>query len=229
MKFGNIPAKEFQHKSVRQLVANFRNEYLSNGIDDKDLDSDPIVQFEKWFEEAVRNKVLEPNAMHLSTCTSDGKPSGRVMLLKGFDDSGFVFFTNYDSRKGNELKDNSYAAMTFIWLELYRQVRIEGQVSRISTEESDEYFHSRPRGSQISAVASAQSNILSDRKLLEKAVEDLEKKYKDATIPRPENWGGLRLKPESVEFWQGRVNRLHDRIHYSLDENRLWKKVRLYP
>ncbi len=229
MNRSNITKKEFQHKSLRQLVANFRNEYISNGLDENDMAADPIIQFENWFEDAVKNKVNEPNVMHLSTAASDGRPSGRIMLLKGFDESGFVFYTNYDSRKGKELRNNSYASMTFLWLELYRQVRIEGTVSYLSAEQSDEYFHSRPRGSQIGAFASAQSQILSNREQLEKIADEVEVRFKDMTIPRPENWGGVCLKPEFIEFWQGRANRLHDRIKYSLDAEGKWSMQRLYP
>ena len=229
MSSGNISTKEFKNKSLRQLVANFRNEYISHGLDEKDIETDPINQFEKWFEDAVKNKVNEPNVMHLSTATPDGIPSGRIMLLKGFDENGFVFFTNYDSRKGGELQINSNASMTFLWLELYRQVRIEGKVHQISSEESDEYFHSRPRGSQIGAVASSQSRILSSRSELEKTAEEIELRFKDKQIPRPDNWGGFCLVPDSIEFWQGRANRLHDRIKYEKKVGKNWTISRLYP
>ncbi len=229
MTSGNISRKELKHKSLRQLVANFRNEYISHGLDEKDMESNPINQFEKWFEDAVKNKVNEPNVMHLSTATPEGKPSGRIMLLKGFDDNGFVFYTNYDSRKGNELRVNSFASITFLWLELYRQVRIEGKVKPLSSDESDEYFHSRPRGSQIGAVASSQSRILNSRVELEKAAEEIEIRFKDQQIPRPENWGGFCLVPDSIEFWQGRANRLHDRIKYERENSDKWIMIRLFP
>jgi pyridoxamine 5'-phosphate oxidase len=211
------------------LVANFRTEYVSEGIKESDMEEDPILQFEKWFNEAVKNKISEPNVMHLSTVSFDGKPSGRIVLLKGFDEKGFVFFTSYDSRKGIELKENNFAALTFLWLELYKQVRIEGTVSKITPEESDAYFSSRPRGSQISAVASSQSSIISNRNELEKKVEELEEEFRNKPVPRPENWGGYCLFPDIVEFWQGRANRLHDRIRYKLRENNVWKKERLSP
>ena len=177
MKLYQTLKKHFQTKSIRQLVANFRNEYISNGIHEKDMARNPIDQFEKWFAEAVKNKVSEPNAMHLSTATIDGKPSGRIMLLKGFDEKGFVFFTNYDSRKGKELKNNNFASLTFLWLELFQQVRIEGTVHPISVEESANYFNSRPRGSQISAWASSQSNIVSSRKDLENKIREIEIRF----------------------------------------------------
>jgi pyridoxamine 5'-phosphate oxidase len=229
MDRSKITRKEFQNKSLRQLVANFRNEYLSNGLDEKDMADDPILQFENWFEDAVKNKVNEPNVMHLSTATADGRPSGRIMLLKGFDENGFVFYTNYDSRKGSELRNNKFASMTFLWLELYRQVRIEGTVTPLSAKDSDEYFHSRPRGSQIGAFASAQSHVLASREELEKIADEAEERFKDQPIPRPDNWGGFCLKPDYVEFWQGRANRLHDRIKYSLEADGKWSMQRLYP
>ena len=229
MKIYKTIKKHIQTKSIRQLVANFRNEYLSKGIDEEDMARNPIDQFEKWFVEAVKNKVSEPNAMHLSTASLDGRPSGRIVLLKGFDEKGFVFFTNYDSRKGNELKNNSFASATFLWIELFQQVRIEGTVHPVSVEESDVYFNSRPRGSQISAWASSQSNIVSSRIDLEKKMREIEIRFKDKPIPRPDNWGGFCLTPKSMEFWQGRANRLHDRIQYQLGEENIWSIYRLFP
>jgi pyridoxamine 5'-phosphate oxidase len=229
MDRSKITKKELQNKSLRQLVANFRNEYLSNGLDEKDMADDPILQFENWFEDAVKNKVNEPNVMHLSTATPAGRPSGRIMLLKGFDENGFVFYTNYDSRKGSELRNNKFASMTFLWLELYRQVRIEGTVTPLSAKDSDEYFHSRPRGSQIGAFASAQSHVLASREELEKIADEAEERFKGHPIPRPDNWGGFCLKPDYIEFWQGRANRLHDRIKYSLEADGKWSMQRLYP
>lgn len=229
MKFSQITKKDLQNKSVRQLVANFRNEYISDGINEKDILKDPVQQFDKWFSEAVTDKIVEPNVMHLSTVGKNGRPSGRIVLLKGYDENGFVFYTNYDSRKGEELKLNNFASLTFLWLELYRQVRIEGKVTPVSAEESDNYFISRPKGSQIGAVASAQSRILESRETLEKTAQELEKKYRDEPVPRPENWGGYCLKPDYIEFWQGRANRLHDRIIYTLINNSEWKIERLFP
>ncbi len=229
MKFLNTTINLFQKKSLRQLVSNFRNEYISNGIDEASLKSNPIDQFEDWFNEAVDNKLIEPNVMHLSTATPDGKPSGRIMLLKGFDERGFTFFTNYNSRKANELAENKFAVMTFLWLGLFKQVRIEGTVEIISTKESDDYFNSRPRGSQIGAWVSAQSKPISDRTELEKKVDEIEKRFEGKAVTRPDNWGGYRLVPVCIEFWQGRASRLHDRIQYKLEEDHSWTKQRLSP
>lgn len=220
---------ELKTKSFRQLVSNFRTEYISNGIDVANLKSNPIDQFEIWFNEAVSNKLIESNVMHLSTVNAEGKPSCRTMLLKGFDERGFVFYTNYKSRKGKELKDNCFAAMTFLWLELYKQVRIEGSIKPVSTIESDNYFNSRPRGSQISAWASSQSKPAADRKELEERYSEIEKQFRNKIVPRPDGWGGYCLSPDRVEFWQGRANRLHDRILYSIGKDNIWTKQRLSP
>jgi pyridoxamine 5'-phosphate oxidase len=216
-------------KSIRQFLTMFRSEYISQGIDVKNLAKNPTDQFEKWFEDAVRNKVNTPDAMHLSTIGTDGRPSGRIVLLKEFDERGFVFFTNYDSKKGNDLKNNNHASTTFFWSELYRQVRIEGDVFQIPEWESDKYFQSRPRESQISAMASEQSKILESREILERKVSETELRFKDQPIPRPANWGGFVLKPNLVEFWQGRSHRLHDRFQYNLESDNSWKYQRLYP
>jgi len=219
---------QFQTKSFRHLVSNFRNEYISQGIQEADLKSNPIDQFEVWFNEAVTNKLNEPNVMHLSTVSAEGKPSGRVMLLKGFDERGFIFYTNYESRKANQLAVNRYAAMTFLWLELFKQVRIEGTVQEVPAAESDIYFNSRPRGSQIGAWVSSQSKPLADRKELDKKVAEFEKEFAGKPVPRPSNWGGYCLSPVLMEFWQGRANRLHDRIQYKLERD-VWTKQRLSP
>lgn len=229
MKISNLTKKDLKNKSVKTLISNFRTEYITNGLNEKDMSSDPIVNFEKWFDDAVKNNVTEPNIMHLATVDSECKPSGRIVLLKSFDENGFVFFTNYESKKGTELGKNNNASLTFLWHDLYRQVRIEGKVHKISSEESDEYFQSRPKGSQISAVASAQSRLLPDRNSLEEKVKELEEKYKNEPVPRPENWGGYCLKPDRIEFWQGRLNRLHDRLEFELQRNNSWKMQRLYP
>ena len=216
-------------KSVRQLITVFRTEYISQGINIKDIADNPFDQFEKWIESAIKNKVNLPNAMHLATIGTDGRPSGRIMLLRGFDERGFVFFTNHDSRKGNDLKSSNYASMTFFWSELFRQVRIEGDVHQVPDWESDKYFESRPRESQISALASEQSRVLESRESLEKKVNELGHRFKDQPIPRPANWGGFFLSPIHIEFWQGRAHRLHDRFLYKLEKNNSWKVQRLYP
>jgi len=229
MKVSPNKKKKSAVKSTGQWTADTRNDYDSEAINEKDLSDNPISQFEKWFNEALEKNVTEPNAMHLSTATPDGKPSGRFVLLKGFDERGFVFFTSYDSRKGRELKSNSYAALTFLWLDLFRQVRVEGTVLQISAEESDNYFQSRPRDSQVGAVASSQSSILNSREELEKKVKEIEEKFNGKPIPRPANWGGFRLSPVRIEFWQGKANRLHDRIVYQLEEDSSWTTSRLSP
>lgn len=229
MKLYKSIAAHLQNRSIRQLVANFRNEYICKGINKNDMAADPIDQFEKWFVEAIKNKVSDPNAMHLSTVKLDGKPSGRIILLKGFDEKGFVFFTNYDSKKGEELKNRSFASLTFFWNELFRQVRIEGTVHLISDKQSDDYFNSRPRGSQISAWASSQSEIVSSRLDLETKARNIEIRFRNKPVPRPENWGGYCLIPKSIEFWQGRANRMHDRIQYQLEQEKKWSMCRLSP
>lgn len=219
----------FKSKSLRQLIANFRNEYISNGIDEVALADNPIDQFEIWLHEAIKNKLPEPNLMHLSTATCEGKPSGRIMLLKGFDNSGFVFFSNYESRKGNELTRNPYAAITFLWLALVRQVRIEGKVSMISAAESDVYFQSRPRTSQISAWISEQSKVLCNRAEFENRFRQADKLFNGKPVDRPPHWGGYCLKPSRVEFWQGRAGRMHDRIAYIPNADGGWEMQRLFP
>jgi len=218
-------------KSVRQIIANLRDEYLNGGLNEKDISVDPIEQFEKWLTEAVKHRINMPNAMHLATADSEGKPSGRMLLLKGFDERGFVFFTSYESRKGTEMESNKHASITFFWSELYRQVRIEGVISKLPEAESDSYFASRPRESKISTLASAQSRILESRELLEEKFTVLDRKYKGKTIDRPAGWGGYYLSPSRIEFWQGRAHRLHDRIVYVRDNDDAgaWKILRLYP
>lgn len=213
-----------------KIIENLREDYRSNTLTIDDIAAKPMDQFKLWFEEALQSQLLEPNAMTLATCTPQGIPSARVVLLKGFDEEGFAFYTNYLSRKGQELIQNPSAALVFCWLELQRQVRIEGWVERMSREESVAYFQSRPKSSQIGAWASNQSNVIEDRTILEENVERLKEEYKDEDqLPCPEHWGGLKMIPEKVEFWQGRTSRLHDRILYTLDENGKWKTERLAP
>jgi pyridoxamine 5'-phosphate oxidase len=210
-------------------LADQRTEYALAGLAEKDLARDPFRQFEKWFQEAEAAKIHEPNAAILATASKDGRPSARTVLLKGIDGRGFVFYTNYDSRKGRELEANPRTAYLFPWFALERQVIIEGSVSRITREESEAYFHSRPRASQLAAWASAQSSIISGRDELEGAMKAVEKKYSGAEAPLPPNWGGFRIAPDSVEFWQGRRSRLHDRLRYRREASGSWVIERLAP
>lgn len=210
-------------------ISNIRSEYHGSPLDEDAVNKDPFLQFEKWFEEALHDKTLEhPNAFVLSTCGKDGKPSGRVVLLKGVDPEGFVFYTNYESRKGTELKENEYAAMTFFWPKPERQIRIEGSVKKITNAESDDYFNSRPRASQAGAWVSPQSKVIPGREGLDTSHELFMKENEGKEITRPSFWGGYRIYPTKIEFWQGRTSRLHDRILYTL-ENDEWKIERLAP
>ena len=195
-------------------ASHLRKEYTRAGLDRADLDPDPIVQFHGWFEKVIDANLHEPNAVILATATSEGRPSARTVLLKGYDERGFVFYTNYEGRKAGELETNPACALLFYWGELERQVRIEGRAGRLSDEESDAYFASRPRGSRLGAWASEQRRPVEDRSVLEERVRALEAEYEGREIPRPPLWGGYRVEPESIEFWQGRENRLHDRLVY---------------
>jgi pyridoxamine 5'-phosphate oxidase len=210
-------------------LADLRKEYSLAGLAEKDLAKDPFRQFEKWFREAEAAKINEPNAMVLATAGRDGRPSARTMLLKGADGRGFVFFSNYDSRKGRELEANAFATILFPWLALERQVIAEGHVTKVPREESEAYFHSRPNASQLGAWASQQSAIISGRAALDDALKALGKKYAGREVPLPPNWGGYRLAPESIEFWQGRRNRLHDRLRYRRAASGDWTVDRLSP
>jgi len=210
-------------------IASIRKEYKLRSLDEKNTDIDPIKQFEKWWGEVLQSNVDELNAMTLATADKKGKPSARVVLLKAVTPEGFVFFTNYESHKGMALKENPQACLVFFWKELERQVRIEGMVEKVSVEESDEYFSSRPAGSKIGAWASPQSTVIASREILEERVAAFEKKFTGAEIERPPHWGGYILKPLLLEFWQGRPNRLHDRLQYTMTEQGSWKIERLAP
>ena len=209
-------------------VSDLRKEYTRAGLAESDVAPDPIEQFRRWFDEALEADLHEPNAFVLATATPDGKPSARVVLLKGLDGRGFVFYTNYEGRKGRELEENPRAALLFYWGELERQVRVEGTVSRVSGRESDAYYASRPRGSRLGAWVSQQSRVVEGREVLEARIADLEAEYEGREVPRPAFWGGYRVEPEAVEFWQGRENRLHDRIVYRREDGG-WKIERLQP
>lgn len=202
---------------------------LSTTLDEKTIDPDPIKQFSRWFDEAQLAHRLLPNAMVLSTSDNGGKPSGRVVLLKEFNERGFVFYSNYTSRKGKELRPEAPASLTFYWPEIVRQVRIEGIVEKISAEESDLYFQTRPRKSQLGACASPQSEVVGSREDLDQKFRDLEKQYRNKPVPRPPHWGGYRLKPAKIEFWQGRIARLHDRVLYEKTTAGNWEIKRLAP
>lgn len=210
------------------FVADLRKEYTLNGLTEQNMRPNPIEQFDEWFQDALQANVHEPNAMHLATVSAAGTPKGRIVLLKGLDENGFAFYTNYESQKGNDLSVNSAASLTFFWPELERQVRIEGLAHKLSAAESDAYFQSRPRNSRLGAWVSAQSRPIADRSLLEKHEAELEKQFENQEIGRPPHWGGFRVVPNRIEFWQGRPSRLHDRVLYTLEGSR-WQLSRLQP
>ena len=209
-------------------LAAMREDYRKGGLLEGDVDPDPIRQFKRWFEDAVQGGVYEPNGMTLATVGENGQPSARVVLLKGLEDNGLVFYTNQESRKGDELAANAKAALTFWWGPLERQVRFEGETAVIEAELADAYFERRPFGSQIGAWTSPQSQVIENRAVLERAEAELKETYKDGKVPRPPHWGGYRLIPNRVEFWQGRSSRLHDRLCYRL-VNHAWTITRLAP
>ncbi len=211
-------------------IQHLRQEYGSALLDKAHVHPDPVRQFEQWFKEAIAANLPEPNAMVLATCSADGRPSARVVLLKGVEDGGFVFYTNYNSRKGQDLKANSHTALVFNWLELHRQVRIEGRAEPTDAEISTAYFQSRPKGSQIGAWASPQSSVIEDRDILEASTRNLEAQYAQVdALPRPPHWGGYIVRPVLIEFWQGRASRLHDRLQYTLQMDKTWLLERLAP
>jgi pyridoxamine 5'-phosphate oxidase len=205
-----------------------RKEYKKYNLEEKDLESNPISQFQKWFAEAEANELNEPYAMTLATATKEGKPTARIVLMRNADENGFTFYTNYTSKKGHDILENPNASLLFFWQELERQVRIEGTLEKLSAEQSDNYFNSRPRESKLGAWTSEQSKVISSRKVLDERFAEASIKYPNDNVPRPPYWGGYILKPTAIEFWQGRPSRLHDRILYTL-ENGIWKTERLAP
>lgn len=210
-------------------IKHLRKDYTLHQLDENEVASSPLVQFEKWMQEAIKAEVHEPNAMHLATVQANGRPAGRVVLLRGLDANGFSFFTNYNSDKGQQLQQHGFAALTFFWPELERQIRIEGVVVKLTDKENDDYFYSRPRGNRLGAWASPQSQVIANRQELERLAQLLESKYPDSVhIPRPGHWGGFRIQPDKIEFWQGRASRLHDRIRYT-KTNGTWIIERVAP
>ena len=210
-------------------IADIRKDYMLHSLNETDVAANPINQFTTWWDDAVRSEIEEVNAMTLATVTAEGFPSARIVLLKGYTEEGFVFFTNYQSHKGQELAQNPRASLVFFWKALERQVRIEGLAEKISAADSEAYFQSRPVGSRIGAWASPQSTVIPNREAIENNVFELEKKYGNGPVPRPEHWGGYMVKPVSIEFWQGRSSRLHDRILYTAQKDLQWKIERLAP
>jgi pyridoxamine 5'-phosphate oxidase len=209
--------------------AGFRHEYIGEGLRRADLNPDPIKQFDAWFTAAAKAGIHDANAMALATSSRDGKPFARVVLLKHFDESGFVFFTNYASEKGRQLEKNPRAALVLYWMEVERQIRIEGKVEKTSRDESAQYFHSRPAGAQLGAWASRQSEVIDGRRVLDARLAEMKERFAKGEIPLPPHWGGYRLKPERIEFWQGRPDRLHDRFRYSRQKDGGWLIERLAP
>ena len=214
---------------MKGSIAGIRKNYSKKKLSEHKVDDNPVKQFSRWWKQAIASNIDEVNAMTLATASADGMPSARIVLLKDFSEAGFIFFTNYNSFKGQQLTENPKACLVFFWKELERQVRITGLVQKINPAGNDKYFYSRPEGSQLGAIASPQSHVIESREWLEKHFKGLKKQVKESTIKRPEDWGGFIVKPVIIEFWQGRPNRLHDRLQYTLQENAGWKIERLAP
>ena len=212
-----------------KTIADLRKDYTLEGLSKTEVDTNPFIQFKKWLEQALAAQLPEPNAMTLATATTDGKPSARMVLLKDFDKRGFTFFTNYNSHKGQELGENPQASLVFWWAELERQVRISGRVEKVSPTESDNYFNVRPPSSRLGAWVSNQSEVIASREVLEQRMQEFQRQYESQEIPRPPHWGGLRVIPTEIEFWQGRSSRLHDRLLYTRLNDGIWKIERLSP
>ncbi|MEA5616629.1 pyridoxamine 5'-phosphate oxidase [Cronbergia sp. UHCC 0137] len=212
-----------------RTIADLRKDYTLQDLHEDGVDPNPFIQFQTWFTQATTAQLPEPNAMSLATCTPDGKPSARMVLLKDFDQRGFVLFTNYNSHKGQELTINPHAALVFWWAELERQVRIVGTVEKIAPEESDKYFNMRPPNNRLGAWASNQSQVIASREVLEQQLQQLQREYENQEVPRPPHWGGFRVIPKEIEFWQGRPSRLHDRLLYTKLDHGSWKIERLSP
>ncbi|MCP2729621.1 pyridoxamine 5'-phosphate oxidase [Limnofasciculus baicalensis] len=214
---------------MEKKIADLRKDYTLHGLSETDALPNPFTQFKIWFDQALSAQLSEPNAMSIATASLDGKPSVRMVLLKDYDERGFAFFTNYNSQKGQQLRENPWGAVAFWWAELERQVRIEGQVEQVSPEESDSYFQNRPRASQLGAWTSAQSEVINNREVLEQRLAKFQQEYENKEVPRPPHWGGFRVIPTIIEFWQGRPNRLHDRLIYKKQDNGSWIIQRLSP
>lgn len=214
---------------MSKSIAELRHEYALGALSKSGVDPDPIKQFERWLREAIKAQLPEPNAVTLATADRAGRPYARVVLLKDCDADGFVFFTNYHSDKGRQLADNPHAALVFLWLELERQVRIEGTAGKIPSADSEAYFHTRPRESRLGSLASRQSQVVASREILDNRFQQLAGQYPDDNIPMPNHWGGYRVRPEMLEFWQGRHGRMHDRLRYRLQKGGGWLLERLEP